>query len=112
MTRSPSQRPGTAREDSALVRSQPLLTLLREWCDALWTAAETVDAASQSGGELSARDFEVLRLLTTGLADGAIARAMGVSVKTVRRSVGTILDVLDVSSRFATGAAAARRQWV
>ena len=56
------------------------------------------------------------RLLLSQLAGGAkdeqIARAMGLSVRTVRRRVADLLDELGVSSRFQAGAEAVRRGWL
>lgn len=56
------------------------------------------------------------RLLLTQLAGGAkdeqIARAFGISVRTVRRRVADLLDELGAASRFQAGAEAARRGWL
>jgi DNA-binding NarL/FixJ family response regulator len=54
----------------------------------------------------------VLELMAQGLADEAIAHRAGISVTTVRRHITAILGMLDVTSRFAAGAAAQRRGWV
>lgn len=56
------------------------------------------------------------RLLLTQLAGGAkdeqIARAFGISVRTVRRRVADLLDELGAASRFQAGVEAARRGWI
>jgi predicted ArsR family transcriptional regulator len=56
------------------------------------------------------------RLLLTQLAGGAkdeqIARAFGISVRTVRRRVADLLDELGAASRFQAGVEAARRGWL
>jgi DNA-binding Lrp family transcriptional regulator len=56
------------------------------------------------------------RLLLTQLAGGAkdeqIARAFGISVRTVRRRVAGLLDELGAASRFQAGVEAARRGWL
>ena len=50
--------------------------------------------------------------MAEGLLDDAIARRAGLSVTTVRRHVAAIMKRLDVSSRFAAGAAAQRKGWI
>ncbi|MGP3922715.1 hypothetical protein [Streptomyces sp. 8N616] len=44
--------------------------------------------------------------------DEPIARHLNVSVRTVRRRIARIMDLLDVRSRFAAGVAAASLGWV
>jgi DNA-binding NarL/FixJ family response regulator len=50
--------------------------------------------------------------MAQGLNDAAIARRAGLSTTTVRRHVAAILHRLDVTSRFAAGAAAQRNGWI
>jgi DNA-binding NarL/FixJ family response regulator len=50
--------------------------------------------------------------MALGLGDGAIAHRLGVSTSTVRRHITTLSTRLNVSSRFAMGAAAKRRDWI
>jgi DNA-binding NarL/FixJ family response regulator len=58
---------------------------------------------------LTAREREVLRLLSEGLTDREIARALTVSVRTVESHVSNILHKLEVRNRAA--AAARYRAW-
>jgi two-component system response regulator DevR len=63
-------------------------------------------ADSRTGGSgLSAREMEVLKLVTEGLTDRDIGAALGISPRTVGRHVGNVLDKLGVRNR----AEAARR---
>jgi len=55
-------------------------------------------AARQDAG-LSARELEVLALLTEGQSNKLIARTLDLSPHTVKRHVARILDRLDLSSR-------------
>jgi DNA-binding NarL/FixJ family response regulator len=48
---------------------------------------------------LTARELEVLQLVADGLANKVIARKLGISEKTVKSHVSTILDKLGVGSR-------------
>jgi DNA-binding NarL/FixJ family response regulator len=56
------------------------------------------------------------RLLLSQLAGGAkdeqIARALGLSVRTVRRRVAELLVELGADSRFQAGVEAVRRGWI
>ena len=58
--------------------------------------------------ELSGREREVLCLVARGLSNAAIADALGLSEHTVKRHVANILDKLDLPTRAAAAAAAAR----
>ena len=65
-----------------------------------------------TGGRLTPAQQAVLELMAEGLNDGAIARRAGLSITTVRRHIAAIMKRLDVSSRFAAGAAAQRKGWI
>jgi DNA-binding CsgD family transcriptional regulator len=45
----------------------------------------------------------ILRTLGTGLSDEAAARKLGMSLRTYRRRVADLLDILDANSRFQAG---------
>jgi DNA-binding CsgD family transcriptional regulator len=65
-------------------------------------------AAVPALAELSAREREVLALVARGLSNGAIAAALSLSEHTVKRHVGNILTKLDLPTRAAAAALAAR----
>jgi DNA-binding CsgD family transcriptional regulator len=54
------------------------------------------------------RNAVVLRLLADGLTDDAVARRIGVSVRTVRNDVASVMVSLGARSRFQAGVRAAR----
>ncbi len=60
----------------------------------------------------TAMDRRMLELMGSGLADGAIARRLGVTDRTFRRYVGSLLARLGASSRFDAGVKAVERGWV
>lgn len=60
--------------------------------------------AAPEKGRLTARELEVLRLVASGLTNGAIAGQLSLSEKTVDRHVSNIFLKLDVSSRAAATA--------
>ena len=61
---------------------------------------------------LSAAELLLLTLLGDGLKDEAVARALGVSVRTVRRMVAELMHRLDARSRFQAALLAQRRGWL
>lgn len=54
----------------------------------------------------------ILEALSAGLKDEAIARQLGVSVRTVRRHITGLMKELGATTRFAAGVAAVRRGWL
>jgi ATP/maltotriose-dependent transcriptional regulator MalT len=63
-------------------------------------------------GGLSPREVEAVRLLAQGLKNPEIATRLGVSAFTVKRHVANILTKLDLPTRAAAAAHAAREGWV
>ncbi len=61
---------------------------------------------------ISEDDLKLLNLLVTYPSDEPIARHLDVSVRTVRRRIARIIEVLGVQNRFAAGVAAAQLGWV
>jgi LuxR family transcriptional regulator, maltose regulon positive regulatory protein len=66
------------------------------------------DKAASAAGGLTAREIEVLRLISSGLSNQAIADRLCISQHTVHRHVANTLSKLDVPSRSAAVAQAAR----
>lgn len=95
-----------------LITSKEILAMLGQWFDQLWEAAGHEAVNQVAASEFSPMRRMVLSLLVFGLTDEMIARRTGTSIRTVRRHVKEILDALDVDTRFAAGAAAAKRGWV
>lgn len=75
---------------------------------------ERLDAAGRTAGRedagLTARQLEVLRLVSTGMTNRAIAGELSVSEKTVERHVSNILMELGVDSRTAAASYAHRHR--
>jgi predicted ATPase/DNA-binding CsgD family transcriptional regulator len=100
--------------------------------DAAWSAgaalsldeaiAEATDLAAQATGAvtgqavipagLTARERDVLRLLTNGLTDKEIAAALGIGRRTVSNHVATIRDKLGAPSRTAAATIAVRDELI
>lgn len=69
---------------------------------------ESRDAAR----ELREVDRNLLRLLAVGMTDEAVARQLGLSLRTTRRRIAALMSHLSASSRFQAGAEAAKRGWL
>lgn len=80
----------------------------------LWERATPLapQRGMQPGDRVTPAQHTVLELMAEGLHDDAIARRAGISTTTVRRHIAAIMDRLNVTSRFAAGAAAHRRGWI
>lgn len=99
--------PGGSR---LLIRQPAIVAACAAYFDQLWSHAVT---APGFGSELdrSART-QLLELLARGSKDEQIARTLGVSLRTVRRRVASLLAELGVDSRFQAGMEAVRRGWL
>ncbi|MFI6789035.1 LuxR C-terminal-related transcriptional regulator [Nonomuraea sp. NPDC050383] len=95
-------------QGDGVVRS---LSALYDYC---WmTASEPEDVPRTADGvTLTEAQRAVLRLLASGAKDTAIARGLGVSVRTVTRTVGELTTILGATSRFQAGVRAARLGWL
>lgn len=90
--------------DSALVVYAPtLLDALVKLFDLLWQVAEPVFPPDNPGSE-----DRLLSLLAAGLKDEAIARQLGVSLRTVHRRTHELSESLGARTRFQAGMRAER----
>jgi LuxR family transcriptional regulator, maltose regulon positive regulatory protein len=74
----------------------------------LAASPQSADPAPRDARGLTARELEVLRLISNGLSNQAIAKRLYISEHTVHRHVANTLSKLDVPSRSAAVAQAAR----
>lgn len=94
-----------------VVHESTLLDVLIARFEDLWARAVPVDAPATDGA-VSARDRELLALLTAGMKDRAIAHTLGVTERTIGRRVTDLMERLDATTRFRAGVRAAQRGWV
>ncbi len=99
-------------EDSAqgalLVEEPAVVSVLCALFDMVWaTAVPLGTAAAPTGDGLSPQEQELLRLLAQGLTDEGVARKLGVSIRTERRMVTKVSELLGAQSRFQLGQRAA-----
>lgn len=99
----------TGMEGALLVRAPVVVAALRGYFEMLWAAAVPLDGGAV---RLPPEQDQVLRLLLTGMTDGAIARHLGISERTVRRHVGALQEALHAGNRVTLAASAVRQGWV
>ncbi|MGH4002765.1 MAG: response regulator transcription factor, partial [Pseudonocardiaceae bacterium] len=61
---------------------------------------------------LDQRERSLLRMFSQGLKDDAIARALGISSRTLRRLMTEVMRKLGATSRFQAGARAMAHGWL
>jgi sugar-specific transcriptional regulator TrmB/DNA-binding CsgD family transcriptional regulator len=82
----------------AMITGPTLLMVLSEVATALWRQ-----------GPPSAEDRELLQMLAAGMKDEAIARRTGIGVRTVKRKIAELFDLLGAETRFQAGLRAYRQ---
>lgn len=100
----------TGMAGAVLVRAPVIVAMLRSYFDTLWHRAMPMD--SLTAGRLSGVQDRVLRLMLTGATDATVARHLGMSERTVRRHVATLLELLGVDNRVTAAVVAVRDGWV
>ncbi|HEX6967244.1 MAG TPA: helix-turn-helix domain-containing protein [Micromonosporaceae bacterium] len=104
--------PGKDSEGALVVRHASILTALTALFEAYWQTARPLSHANPDTRDCTPVEQSVLRLLATGAKDDAIARALGTSVRTVRRVIAELSERTEAASRFALGMYAAKRGWI
>lgn len=101
---------------SLLVKSPHLVTALRELFESVWRRSIDYPTRHPARGGAEERanhdQRRVLNLLVVGLKDDAIARDLGVSLRTVRRHVARLQDHFRVDNRMALAVEANRAGWI
>ena len=108
------ERFGENNDRRLVVRQHWLVSALTCWFDSLWDRALPVPglAAEPFGGARADERRLLLDQLAAGAKDEQIARALGISLRTVRRRIAEVLDEAGAGSRFQAGAEAVRRGWI
>ncbi|GLP71412.1 transcriptional regulator [Streptomyces sp. TUS-ST3] len=84
---------------------------LQKLFELAWQQAAPLGQAVDDG-ELSESERTLTRLLAAGMKDEAVARHLGVSLRTLRRRVSELQERLGAASRFQLGMRASQRGWV
>jgi hypothetical protein len=96
-----------ASEGRILVRAPALVSLVADLFERYWERA--VPLRSTSVGFARNERIEILEGLMLGAKDEALARQLGVSLRTVRRRVADLMDEFGATTRFQAGMEAVRR---
>ncbi|MFI6928067.1 LuxR C-terminal-related transcriptional regulator [Nonomuraea spiralis] len=108
----PLSADASAHSDSAvIVHSSSLLDALVTLFEVLWRSALPLPISDADSRPADMPDPELFALLAAGLKDEAVARQLGVSLRTVHRRVSELMDRLGARTRFQAGLLAARRGW-
>jgi DNA-binding Lrp family transcriptional regulator len=104
---------GEPSDGRLVVREAALVSALTLLFESLWEKAMAVPGLDGQRYDEGASDQRLLLgQLAGGAKDEQIARALGISVRTVRRRVADLLDELGADSRFQAGVEAVRRSWM
>nr|WP_237524478.1 helix-turn-helix transcriptional regulator [Streptomyces sp. SID5643] len=106
--------PGQTGPAALMFHSRPVVLAMRALFEAYWEHATPFHQQSpdEDPQGLTPQERKLLQLLATGLTDEAVARALGIGVRTERRIMAELMERLGASSRFEAGVQAARRQWI
>jgi hypothetical protein len=102
----PTQTGRTLDQGLLLVRRGALLDALSNLFEAVWVTALplTMTADPEPGGT----DETLVALLAAGLGDQAVARHLGIGLRTVQRRIQELMQSLHVATRFQAGVAVGR----
>lgn len=102
-----------------LIKAPVVVKALRQYFELLWARATPVRTTEAVAGPVPGRTgapselhLQLLKMMALGLKDESIANRTGMSLRTVRRHIASIMEDLSVETRFAAGVAAAKRGWI
>ncbi|MGY0231554.1 helix-turn-helix transcriptional regulator [Longispora urticae] len=103
--------PNDAESGAILAREPGLVAALVALFESYWPRSRTLASLAERPGDCSPLERSILRLLATGAKDEAVARQLGLSVRTVRRNIADLMDRLQATSRFALAIRASESGW-
>jgi DNA-binding NarL/FixJ family response regulator len=106
-----SERFGVYDDRRVLLRQHSLVAATTLMFEGVWDRALPVPGLEHPEAGPSGHQ-QLVEQLASGAKDEQIARALGISVRTVRRRVAELLVELGADSRFQAGVEAVRRGWV
>lgn len=94
-----------------LVREEALVRAIHAHFVQTWNRSTSIGFGSEDSiaAESAA---EILTVMQTGVTDEVAARQLGVSLRTVRRRVAAVMDLLGATSRFEAGVKAVKAGWI
>jgi DNA-binding CsgD family transcriptional regulator len=113
------RRPGGDEGPMALISRAPgLVTAMLGLFESIWQRAMPVRLAGDEGAVAPAEslptalDLRILSLLLVGATDAAIAKQLGLGLRTVQRRVAHMMELAEVSTRLQLGWQAHDRGWL
>ncbi|WP_229924980.1 helix-turn-helix transcriptional regulator [Streptomyces sulfonofaciens] len=99
------------RWGAVVIREASTVAYLCQIFEQTWDRATPFADPVGQGLEKVSREIQetIIRLLAAGIKDEAIARRLGMSLRTARRHIADIMEQLDATSRFQAGVNAAAR---
>jgi DNA-binding CsgD family transcriptional regulator len=94
------------------IRVRSVIDVLILMYDRMWSVATPVFSTGFETEAPTGRSARILELLSLGTKDERIARTLGVGVRTIRREVAQLKELLGVTSRPEIAAAAIRKGWL
>ncbi|WP_030941401.1 helix-turn-helix domain-containing protein [Streptomyces sp. NRRL S-646] len=106
--------PADNRKGALHVTEPGIVSALLELFEHAWNTAVPLGTTRPGDPQdgLTDHERELLRLLGTGLTDEAAGQRLGLTDRTIRRQVASIMERLGASSRFEAGTKAAQRGWL
>lgn len=100
-----------------VIRDPDVATVFARLFDTVWEYANPFEvcpdaAAATDAVQLSATQQSILEGLSIGMTDEALASRLQMSVRTCRRHISQLFEILGAESRFQAGVLAARRGWL
>ncbi|MEU0738889.1 LuxR C-terminal-related transcriptional regulator [Streptomyces sp. NPDC006134] len=103
--------PANTRRGALCTREPAVVATLCALFFQVWESAVPLGTRQTAGG-ISTSERQLLKLLASGLTDDAAAKRLGVSLRTVRRQMSSLMEKLDARSRFEAGLKAAKLGWL
>lgn len=105
--------PADARPGALQIHHRGIVSTLCALFEHVWQTAAALDTPAPADDTgLSRQQRALLGLLGEGYTDERAARTLGLSVRTTRRLVSSLMTRLDAQSRFQAGARAVRAGWL
>ena len=101
-----------ALAQTAVIHRSTLLDAMVTLFEQFWARALPLTAEDAGPDEVGDQDRAILAMLVAGLKDETIARDLGIGVRTLRRRMHHLMELLDAQTRFQAGMQAVRRGWV
>lgn len=89
------------------IRSKAVIASMQRLADITWRTAWDLELVSMLERHDSDVSLAVLRMLNAGYKDEVAARTLGISLRTYRRHVADLIEMLHAHTRFEAGARAA-----